>query len=187
MGKNRNGGYAELISVPSENVFLLPDDIPFEQGAIMMCSSATSYHALMKARLQEGESVAIFGVGGLGMAAIQLARSFGASIVYAIDLNDSKLMLAFTGSLVSASITFPLNTTNEVSEDCAYKTSTDIIKTIIIIFNLFISIYLDESNSTILNSTRLFFALNSQDVSIGFDSPNQSTFILLLATPLSRK
>lgn len=94
LGNNRNGGYAEYIAVPEENVFLLPDDIPFEHGAIMMCSSATSYHALMKARLNKGESVAIFGVGGLGMAAIQLARSFGASKVYAIDINDSKLTLA---------------------------------------------------------------------------------------------
>lgn len=94
LGKNRNGGFAEYISVPVKNVFLLPDDIPFEHGAIMMCSSTTSYHALMKARLNKGESVAIFGVGGLGMAAIQLARSFGASKVYAIDLNVSKLNLA---------------------------------------------------------------------------------------------
>ncbi|MCH8271780.1 MAG: zinc-binding dehydrogenase [Candidatus Marinimicrobia bacterium] len=94
LGNSRNGGYAEYVSVPAENAFLLPDDIPFEHGAIMMCSSATSYHALKKARLQEGESVAIFGVGGLGMAAIQLARSFGASEVYAIDINASKLTLA---------------------------------------------------------------------------------------------
>jgi len=94
LGKCRNGGFAEYVAVPEENVFLLPDDIPFEHGAIMMCSSATSYHALKKARLNDGESVAIFGVGGLGMAAIQLARSFGASKVYAIDINVPKLTLA---------------------------------------------------------------------------------------------
>ena len=94
MGKERDGGYAEYISLPQENVFLLPDEIPFEHGAIMMCSSATSYHALIKARLKEGESVAIFGIGGLGMSAVQLARSFGASKIFAIDLNDSKLNLA---------------------------------------------------------------------------------------------
>ena len=94
LGKERDGGYAEYISLPQENVFLLPDEIPFEHGAIMMCSSATSYHALIKARLKEGESVAIFGIGGLGMSAVQLARSFGASKIFAIDLNDSKLNLA---------------------------------------------------------------------------------------------
>lgn len=94
LGKDRDGGYAEYISLPQENVFLLPDEIPFEHGAIMMCSSATSYHALIKARLKDGECVAIFGIGGLGMSAVQLARSFGASKIFAIDLNDSKLNLA---------------------------------------------------------------------------------------------
>ena len=52
IGKHRDGGYAEFIKVPGRNVMLLPDEIPFEHGAIMMCSSATALHALNKARLQ---------------------------------------------------------------------------------------------------------------------------------------
>src|SRR5437870_5330950 len=49
IGKHRDGGYAEFIKVPSANAFLLPDEISFEVGAIMMCSSATALHALKKA------------------------------------------------------------------------------------------------------------------------------------------
>jgi 2-desacetyl-2-hydroxyethyl bacteriochlorophyllide A dehydrogenase len=94
VGKYRDGGYAEYLCVPARSVFLLPDEIPFEQGAILMCSSATAFHALRKARLQPGESVAVFGVGGLGMSAIQLARAFGASQVFAVDINPHKLALA---------------------------------------------------------------------------------------------
>ncbi|HEY8834560.1 MAG TPA: alcohol dehydrogenase catalytic domain-containing protein, partial [Chthoniobacterales bacterium] len=41
IGKHRDGGYAEFIAVPERSIFLLPDEIPFEQGAILMCSSAT--------------------------------------------------------------------------------------------------------------------------------------------------
>ncbi|MBA3543215.1 MAG: alcohol dehydrogenase catalytic domain-containing protein, partial [Chthoniobacterales bacterium] len=78
IGKSRPGGYAEFILMPARSVFPLPDEISFAHGAIMMCSSATSLHALHKARLQPGESVAIFGVGGLGMSAIQLAQTLGA-------------------------------------------------------------------------------------------------------------
>ena len=48
IGKHRDGGYAEFISVPERSVFRLPDEIPFEQGAILMCSSATSLHALTR-------------------------------------------------------------------------------------------------------------------------------------------
>jgi 2-desacetyl-2-hydroxyethyl bacteriochlorophyllide A dehydrogenase len=94
IGKHRDGGYAEFVAVPERSVFHLPDGIPFEQGAILMCSSATSLHALNKARLSPGETVAIFGVGGLGISAVQLARHFGAAEVFGVDINPRKLELA---------------------------------------------------------------------------------------------
>jgi 2-desacetyl-2-hydroxyethyl bacteriochlorophyllide A dehydrogenase len=94
VGKHRDGGFAEYISVPARNAVSLANEIPFEQGAVLMCSSATSFHALRKARLQPGETVAVFGAGGLGMSAIQLAGVFGAMDVYAVDLCDAKLELA---------------------------------------------------------------------------------------------
>jgi propanol-preferring alcohol dehydrogenase len=94
IGKDRDGGFAELICVPARNAHRLPDAIPFEHGAIMMCSSATALHALRKARVRAGDAVAVFGVGGLGVSAVQLARALGASVVYAVDRNPAKLALA---------------------------------------------------------------------------------------------
>lgn len=94
IGKYRDGGYAEYIAIPARSVFKLPEEIPFEHGAIMMCSSATSLHALNKARFKPGETVAVFGVGGLGISAIQLAKALGASDVFAVDLQPRKLELA---------------------------------------------------------------------------------------------
>ena len=94
IGKYRGGGYAEYIGIPARSVFHLPDEIPFEQGAVMMCSSSTSYHALKKTRLEAGETVAVFGVGGLGMSAVQLAFALGAMKVFAIDIKPEKLALA---------------------------------------------------------------------------------------------
>jgi D-arabinose 1-dehydrogenase-like Zn-dependent alcohol dehydrogenase len=94
IGKDRDGGFAELICIPAGNAHPLPDAIPFEQGAIMMCSSATALHALRKARVAAGDTVAVFGVGGLGVSAVQLARALGASTVYAVDLNPAKLAFA---------------------------------------------------------------------------------------------
>jgi len=94
IGKHRDGGYAELIKVPAANAFPLPDAIPFEVGAIMMCSSATALHALKKARLKAGESIAIFGFGGLGFSALQLARAFDCDGVYVVEINPAKLALA---------------------------------------------------------------------------------------------
>jgi 2-desacetyl-2-hydroxyethyl bacteriochlorophyllide A dehydrogenase len=94
IGKHRDGGYAEFIVAPERNLFRLPEEIPFEQGAVLMCSSATSLHALNKARLRPGETVAVFGVGGLGISALQLARHFEAAQVFAVDVNPRKLKLA---------------------------------------------------------------------------------------------
>src|SRR5437667_4660358 len=94
IGKDRDGGYAEFIKVPAANAFLLPDEIPFEAGAIMMCSSATTLHALKKARFKAGESLAIFGFGGLGFSALQLARAFDCEDVYVVEINPAKLASA---------------------------------------------------------------------------------------------
>jgi propanol-preferring alcohol dehydrogenase len=94
LGHYTEGGYAEYIAIPARNAVLLPDEIPFEQGATLMCASATAFHTLRKSRLKAGETAAVFGVGGLGISAVQLAKSFGALDVFAIDINPDKLKLA---------------------------------------------------------------------------------------------
>jgi propanol-preferring alcohol dehydrogenase len=91
IGKHRDGGYAEFIKVLGRNAFKLPEEISFEAGAVMMCSSATALHALNKARIRSGESVAIFGFGGLGFSALQLARALGCGEVYVVEINQAKL------------------------------------------------------------------------------------------------
>ncbi len=94
IGHYADGGYAEYIAVPARNAIPLPAEIPFEQGATLMCASATAFHALRKSRLKGGETVAIFGAGGLGQSAVQLAKAFGAVEVFAVDINQEKLDLA---------------------------------------------------------------------------------------------
>ncbi len=110
LGKDRDGGYAEYVTVPARNAFPLPDDVDIEHAAVMMCSSATSLHALRKARLVRGETVAVFGVGGLGQSAVQLARAFEAGKVLAVDINPAKLELAarFGAEPVDARATDPV-------------------------------------------------------------------------------
>src|SRR5437660_883146 len=117
IGKHRDGGYAEFIKVPGRNIFLLPDEIPFEHGAIMMCSSATALHALNKARLKSDESVAIFGFGGLGFSALQLARAFGCHEVYVVEINPAKLasIATFGGIPVDATAGDPVDQIREAT------------------------------------------------------------------------
>src|SRR5687768_6065248 len=94
IGHHVDGGYAEYIAVPARNAVHLPDEIPFEEGATLMCASATALHALHKARIKAGETMAVFGVGGLGLSAIQLAKALGAIEVFAVDIKQDKLELA---------------------------------------------------------------------------------------------
>ncbi len=94
LGHFTDGGWAEYIAVPERNAVRLPDSVSFEHGAVMMCSSSTSLHALRKGRCAPGDQVLVVGVGGLGMSAIQIARELGASRVIAADRDDAKLALA---------------------------------------------------------------------------------------------
>ncbi|HEX4562322.1 MAG TPA: zinc-binding dehydrogenase, partial [Gemmatimonadales bacterium] len=94
IGHHRAGGWAEVIAVPARNAVALPSGIPFAHGAVAMCSSATALHALKRGRLGKGDRVAVFGIGGLGMSAVQLARALGAVEVFAVDLDERKLKLA---------------------------------------------------------------------------------------------
>jgi len=91
IGKERDGGYAEQIVVPARNLVRIPDNVSFEAAAIMMCSTATAYHAMRLADLRDGESLAILGFGGLGASALQLARG---ATVFAVDVVPEKLAAA---------------------------------------------------------------------------------------------
>jgi propanol-preferring alcohol dehydrogenase len=94
IGLTADGGYAEYVSVPAENAFPIGNDIPFVKAAIIPDAITTSYHALTaKARVQPGQVVAIIGVGGLGLHAVQIAKALGA-IVIAIDISEKALTLA---------------------------------------------------------------------------------------------
>jgi 2-desacetyl-2-hydroxyethyl bacteriochlorophyllide A dehydrogenase len=95
IGKDLDGGFAEYVKVPANNVLALPAAVPFEQGAILGCAVSTALHALRRARVRPGEIVVVYGVGGLGIHAVQLAASlFKTGSVIAIDVLDHKLSLA---------------------------------------------------------------------------------------------
>lgn len=78
-----NGGYAEKVVAPAGSVFAVPDSIPFESAAALPITYQTSHVALhRRAALQEGETVLVHaGAGGVGSAAVQIARAAGARVI----------------------------------------------------------------------------------------------------------
>ncbi|WP_062647066.1 Zn-dependent alcohol dehydrogenase [Streptomyces maremycinicus] len=87
--------FAEETVVPASCVLPLPDGIPLTDAALLGCAVLTGYGAVHhSARVRPGETVAVFGVGGVGLATLQAARIAGASTIVAVDVSPEKEDLA---------------------------------------------------------------------------------------------
>lgn len=86
------GGFAEQAVAQADMVFALPDSVSFEQGASFPLNYLTAYFSLVeRGHLAEGESVLVHGAaGGVGTAAIQIAKAFGAGRVVAVTSTPEK-------------------------------------------------------------------------------------------------
>jgi D-arabinose 1-dehydrogenase-like Zn-dependent alcohol dehydrogenase len=95
IGMDRDGGLARFVVAPSENALRLPDGVAPEFGALAVDAVATPFHALKaRARLVNGDDIAILGVGGLGQHAVQLAAAMTRGAVVAVDVREGQLELA---------------------------------------------------------------------------------------------
>ncbi len=92
IGYETQGGYAEYVAVPLENVLPIPDHLSFEEAASVPLVFLTAWHMLTtRARLTAGETVLVWAAGsGVGSAAIQVAKVLGAKVI-ATAGNDEKL------------------------------------------------------------------------------------------------
>ncbi|HVA61664.1 MAG TPA: zinc-binding dehydrogenase [Mycobacteriales bacterium] len=86
MGFNYDGAWAEYVVVPYFTLAGIPDDLPFAQAAILADAVATPYAGLVRrGALRPGETVGLWGIGGLGTHAVQIARLVGAALIVAVD------------------------------------------------------------------------------------------------------
>ena len=83
LGYVSDGGYAELVAVPADNLIALPDHVDFVAAAAFPLTFLTAWHMLItRARLRPGEVVLVLAAGsGVGQAAIQIARLHGARVL----------------------------------------------------------------------------------------------------------
>jgi alcohol dehydrogenase/propanol-preferring alcohol dehydrogenase len=88
-----DGGYAEYLIVPAEAVALMPDDLPADEAAPLLCAGITVFNALRNSGARAGDLVAVQGIGGLGHLGIQYARQMGFRTV-AIGRGGDKQVLA---------------------------------------------------------------------------------------------
>ena len=88
------GSFAEYLALPraDRNLSLLPEGVSFVESAALGCRFSTAFRAvLQQGKLVKGQTVGVFGCGGLGLSCIMIAACYGASKIVAVDLSESSL------------------------------------------------------------------------------------------------
>ncbi len=94
LGNNIDGAYAEYVAVNAKDLVHLPEEVPLTEGSIIADAVSTPFHAVKnRAKVQPGESVVVFGCGGVGINVVQIAAAVGGMVI-AVDIEESKLDLA---------------------------------------------------------------------------------------------
>jgi len=109
-GYSVNGALAEYTVVPAAFATPVPDSVSSRDAAPLTCAGVTTYKAIKVAKVAPAETVAIFGVGGLGHLAVQYARIAGGFVI-GVDVEDEKLAMAAelgTDFTVNARVTDPV-------------------------------------------------------------------------------
>src|SRR5262249_2972028 len=89
------GGFATETVVDADSCIPLPPDVPMAEAALLGCAVLTGVGAARNAaKVQPGDSVVVFGLGGVGLSAVQGARSAGADLVIGVDPAADKADLA---------------------------------------------------------------------------------------------
>jgi len=88
------GAFAEYCKLPEENMYLLPEEIPFDQATVITSPLASAYHGVQIADIQKRDTVVIYGGGAIGYHAMLATMTYDAVRVFMIDTADEKLELA---------------------------------------------------------------------------------------------
>ena len=94
IGRHLDGGWAEYVKAPGKNCIPIPDEMSDEEGAILVDACATSFHAVRRAHIEPGDTVAIFGLGGLGLNGVQFARLTTGARIIGVDTQQYKMDVA---------------------------------------------------------------------------------------------
>jgi propanol-preferring alcohol dehydrogenase len=93
LGFDVDGGDAEYFVLPAGNALKLPDEVSFVTGALLTDMVGTQYHTQKHLEVRGGSTLAVFGLGPMGAAAVMVGNAFGADVV-AVDLLEERLELA---------------------------------------------------------------------------------------------
>ncbi|MFT4199263.1 zinc-dependent alcohol dehydrogenase family protein [Gordonia sp. (in: high G+C Gram-positive bacteria)] len=92
-GATANGGHADYILVPARTLVKMPDEVSFSAGAAIACGTGTAFAALQRGQLTGADTLVVYGMGPIGLSAVQFARAMGARVL-AVDIAPDRLAQA---------------------------------------------------------------------------------------------
>ncbi len=88
------GAFAEYYKLPAENIYHLPEEIPFDQASVITSPLASAYHGVRVADIQKGDVIVVYGGGAIGYHAMLAAMTYDGVRAFMVDTVDEKLELA---------------------------------------------------------------------------------------------
>jgi L-iditol 2-dehydrogenase len=85
-----NGGHADYLKVPVSSLVHLPSEVSFAGGAAVACGTGTAYGALGRLDISARDTLAVFGLGPVGLSAVQLAAAMGVEVI-GIDISADRV------------------------------------------------------------------------------------------------
>lgn len=93
LGSRSDGGFTEFVIAPERNLIRVPDNVSLEEAA-MTEPAAVALHAVRRASVRLGDSVAVFGLGPIGLMVAQWLKASGAGPILLFDIQPEKLEIA---------------------------------------------------------------------------------------------
>jgi threonine dehydrogenase-like Zn-dependent dehydrogenase len=103
-GWQRNGGHAEYILAEENTCVGLPNELSYEDGALVACGFGTVYEALSRVKVSGQDAVLITGMGPVGMAAAMVAKAMGATKVIGVDISPARLAFSEKVGVIDCSV-----------------------------------------------------------------------------------
>lgn len=124
---NGHGGHADFIRVPASSCMHLPADVSFTAGAAISCGTGTAYSALGRLNLSARDTIAVFGLGAVGLSVVQLASAMAARVI-GVDVSKEKLAAApafGADSVIDSGETDPVEAIKELTSGRGVSCSID--------------------------------------------------------------
>ena len=100
MGNTGMGGLVEKLAMKADNIYAVPDERSFEEGAAMLLTYGTTIHALVdRGHIAAGDTMLVLGAaGGVGLAAVELGKAFGARVIGAVSSEEKAKVVREAGA-----------------------------------------------------------------------------------------